>query len=361
MPPKKPYFGIKPFDEKRKKKYREPSIAEAFDAGQIRYYGLHAVSSLLGLLPRMKRSQLKELDKWTKVHYKLPIFKKSELLPEPEIIKPVKNPKKANENLIEKNKLHQDVQEFEYDKYKQMIPTLQLYMDDITNNENYYTLKHIIKSSEEVKKRQAKILNSPFYDKKYDSIMKDSKFFIQYDQLLLKIMDLKNNQDKEARLRESEPLPEPEVIDETLKKKNQAATKIQSLVRMKKAKKQLQTLKDNVRKKTYNDLIKMLETYKEIRQNADYYKNNRDEFQKKIKQFSTERSTLVDNKLDDLDHEIIASILKGIDKKMFTKLNELTKLMKYVNTIYENLGTSNEETEKNNLMKYIYPLVEDLL
>jgi hypothetical protein len=235
MSSKKPYFGIKPFDEKRKKKYREPSIAEAFDAGQIRYYGLHAVSSLLGLLPRMKRSQLKELDKWTKVHYKLPIFKKSE------------------------------------------------------------------------------------------------------------------------------SLPEPEVIDETLQKKNQAATKIQSLVRMKKAKKQLQTLKDNVHKKIYNDLIKMLETYKEIRQNADYYKNNRDEFQKKVKQFSTERSTLVDNKLDDLDHEIIISILKGIDTKIFTKLNELTKLIKYVNTIYENLGTSNEVTEKNNLMKYIYPLVEDLL
>jgi hypothetical protein len=93
MPPKKLYFGIKPFDEKRKKKYREPSIAEAFDAGQIRYYGLHAVSSLLGLLPRMKRSQLKELDKWTKVHYKLPIFKKSEPLPEPEIIKQVEEPR----------------------------------------------------------------------------------------------------------------------------------------------------------------------------------------------------------------------------------------------------------------------------
>jgi hypothetical protein len=69
----------------------------------------------------------------------------------------------------------------------------------------------------------------------------------------------------------------------------------------------------------------------------------------------------VDNKLDDLDHEIIISILKGIDTKIFTKLNELTKLIKYVNTIYENLGTSNEVTEKNNLMKYIYPLVEDLL
>ena len=88
MPPKKVYFGIKPFDEKRKKKYREPTISEAFDAGQIRYYGLHAVSSLLGLLPRMKKSQLKELDKWTKVHYKLPIFKKSEPLPEPEVIQP---------------------------------------------------------------------------------------------------------------------------------------------------------------------------------------------------------------------------------------------------------------------------------
>jgi hypothetical protein len=133
-----------------------------------------------------------------------------------EILKPkektkissVKKPKKANENLIEKNKLYQDVQEFDYDKYKQMIPTLQLYMDDITNDENYYTLKDIIKTSEEVKKRQAKILNSPFYDKKYDSIMKDSKFFIQYDQLLLEIMDLKNNQDKEARLRESEHLKE---------------------------------------------------------------------------------------------------------------------------------------------------------
>jgi len=149
-------------------------------------------------------------------------------------------------------------------------------------------------------------------------------------------------------------------VNELKRTQDIAATKIQSLVRMKNAKKQLKTLKDNVRKKTYNDLIKMLETYKDIRQNADYYKNNREEFQKKIKEFTTERSTLVNNKLDDLDHEIIVSILSGIDKKIFIKLNELTKLIKYVNDIYENLGTPNEEVEKNNLMKYIYSLIEDI-
>ena len=38
----------------------------------------------------------------------------------------------------------------------------------------------------------------------------------------------------------------------------------------------------------------------------------------------------------------------------------MVKLIKHVNDIYENLGTPNEEVEKNNLMKYIYPLVEDI-
>jgi hypothetical protein len=273
MSSKKPYFGIKPFDEKRKKKYREPSISEAFDAGQIRYYGLHAVSSLLGLLPRMKKSQLKELDKWTKVHYKLPIFKKSEPLPEPEIIKPISEPlvelinepiNNNNDNTVlynalkilhtfYKNELKNDDSSDEKKRFNIVrltyryrdwlqnmtdngsikydnipdnkfisIKNMNDIMVEIWNKLNYLNIKHYDHPKEKNKK------NIDAYNKDYNEIIKP---------MIFSLLKLEIKQDY-----------------------GKAATKIQSLFRMRRAKKELEALKKEKKKKleekkiTLNDL-----------------------------------------------------------------------------------------------------------
>jgi hypothetical protein len=59
----KVYYGIRPL----KKNERHPTIKEAFDNKQIKYFGLHKVPNIYETLPQMKKKDLLEINKINKM------------------------------------------------------------------------------------------------------------------------------------------------------------------------------------------------------------------------------------------------------------------------------------------------------
>jgi hypothetical protein len=177
----KVYYGIRPL----KKGQRHPTIKEAFDNKQIRYFGLHKVSDVYGTLPEMKKKDLLEIDK---IH-KMDLINAKEDFKE-KVYNKIVSMEKELKNII--SMVDNAKTETEYDKYKKLFEVKKKIFDNLSN------------SFLELNKKKPKIIKRQF-----DLLNKINVYDIDKEDLQSNV----KRQRTKGRVIRREPLPTPEKLE----------------------------------------------------------------------------------------------------------------------------------------------------
>jgi hypothetical protein len=189
----KVYYGIRPL----KKGQRHPTIKEAFDNKQIRYFGLNKVSDVYGTLPEMKRKDLLEIDK---IH-KMDLINAKEDFKE-KVYNKIVSMEKELKNII--SMVDNAKTETEYNKYKKLFEVKKKNFDNLSN------------SFLELNKKKPKIIKRQF-----DVLNKINVYDIDKEDLQSNV----KRQRTKGRVTRREPLPTPEKLELDILSTNPPLTK----------------------------------------------------------------------------------------------------------------------------------------